>query len=102
MRKEHRNSKSPTSPFVQIRKVLCLIGFSAVVSPTITPSLTDHSFGSPSQPERLFPLKIGLNPDSESAAGQGSDRQQKSKPATKRPSSDREIWILFIKSFSKT
>src|SRR5712671_863926 len=48
-----------------MRKVLpCLIGFSAVVSPTIMPSWTDQKVGSPSQPVRSLPLKRDLKPSS--------------------------------------
>src|ERR1035438_3981326 len=89
--KEHRNSKSPGVPLVQIRNVLPLAGFSAVVWPVMAPSLTDHnsglpshlgatsgffrgllsltdhSFGLPSQPVRSLPLKIPMKPCS--AAG---------------------------------
>ena len=42
---------------MQIRKVLPLALFSSVVSPWMTPSLTDQSRGSPSQPVRSLPLK---------------------------------------------
>src|SRR5258708_31717122 len=64
---EQRSSKSPTVPLVQIRKVLPLIGSSAVVRPTMAPSLTDHSFGLPSHPLRSLPLKILFKPLSASA-----------------------------------
>src|SRR4030042_889462 len=46
-----------TLPSRQTQKVLPLAGFSFVVSPWITPSLTDHNRGSPSQPARSLPLK---------------------------------------------
>src|SRR5579872_2642488 len=65
---EQRNSKSPTIPFVQIKKVFSLAGFSFVVWPVMAPSLTDHKSGLPSQPVRSLPLKIFLNPRSDSAA----------------------------------
>src|SRR5947209_3399262 len=43
-------------------KVLPLAGFSAVVSPWMTPSFTLHSRGSPSQPVRSLPLKSDCAP----------------------------------------
>src|SRR3954471_6036398 len=63
-----RNSKSPGSPLVQMRKVLIFSGSSAVVLPIMAPSWTDHSFGFPIQPARSLPLNIGWKPASESAA----------------------------------
>src|SRR5437868_4757220 len=41
-----------------MQKVLPLVGFSAVVSPRMTPSFADHSRGSPSHSERSLPLKM--------------------------------------------
>src|SRR5580765_2903207 len=67
---EHRSSKSPTVPLVQIRKVFCLAGFSAVVWPVIAPSFTNHSFGCPSHPLRSLPLKIDSKPGSAAEADQ--------------------------------
>ena len=58
IRNEVRNSKSDGAPLVQIRIVLLLAGCSAVVWPTIAPSLTDHSRGLPSQPVRSVPLNM--------------------------------------------
>src|SRR5215467_6327492 len=60
--KEQRSSKSPTVPLVQIKNVLPLMGASAVVRPRMAPSITDHSLGLPSHPERSLSLKIGLKP----------------------------------------
>src|SRR5688500_353145 len=51
-----RSSKSPAVPPFQTRKVLPLAGFSLVVSPRMTPSLTDQSLGSPSPLVRSLPL----------------------------------------------
>jgi hypothetical protein len=56
MRKEQRNSKSLVVPFVQIKNVFRFAGFSAVVSPLITPSLNVQSSGFPVQPVRSLPL----------------------------------------------
>src|ERR1039458_1117723 len=68
---EQRSSKSLGVPFVQIRNVFPLAGFSAVVWPVMAPSLTDHSFGLPSQPVRSLPLKILAKPGS---AGRSSSK----------------------------
>src|SRR6185503_19273099 len=68
IRYEQRSSKFSTVPLVQIRKVLPLSVCSSVVAPVIAPSLTDQSFGLPSQPARSLPLKICLKPLSVSAA----------------------------------
>src|SRR6266576_3482552 len=66
---EQRNSKSATVPLVQIRNVFPFAGCCSVVWPVITPSFTDQSCASPFQPARSLPLKIGVKPFSESAAG---------------------------------
>src|SRR5438046_2666248 len=79
--KEQRNSKSPTVPLVQIRKVFPLIGSSAVVCPVIAPSLTDQSFGFPSQPVRSRPLKIFWKPDSLGCACSAAEAARASKRA---------------------
>ena len=55
-----RSSKFVTFPPRQIKKVLRLQGFSAVLCPISTPSLTDQNLPSPSQPLRSLPLKMGL------------------------------------------
>src|SRR5881394_3918228 len=65
---EQRNSKSPTVPFVQIKKVFPFAGFSGVVWPVIVPSLTNQSLGCPSQPARVLPLKMLSKPASPGAA----------------------------------
>src|SRR5437016_4891204 len=49
------SSKSPYF-FLLHRKVLPLIPFGSV-EPTRAPSLTDHSFSLPSQPDRSLPVK---------------------------------------------
>src|SRR4051794_27088301 len=63
-----RSSKSPAVPPFQMRKVLPFAGFCAVVSPRMTPSFTDQSRGSPSQPARSLPLNR-LTEHSASGAG---------------------------------
>src|SRR5258708_3314519 len=68
LRKESRNSKSLVVPLVQMMNVFPLAGFSAVVSPRITPSFTLHSRGSPSQPVRSLPLKSDCIPGSSGGA----------------------------------
>ena len=55
-----RSTKSSTVPCRQTQNVSSFGKFSAVASPTMRPSLTDQIFGSPSQPSRSLPLKIGL------------------------------------------
>src|SRR5437899_166217 len=65
---EQRSSKSPTVPLVQIRNVFPFAGCCAVVWPVITPSFTDQSCASPTQPVRSLALKIGVKPFSASAA----------------------------------
>src|SRR4051794_8101853 len=57
-RNDRRKSKSLVRPSFQRINVFPAAAFSAVVSPWITPSFTDHSRGSPSQPLRSFPLKM--------------------------------------------
>src|SRR5678810_1032591 len=61
------NSKSSTSPSVQMQNVLCFGCFAGVHSPTRAPSCTDQKVGSAFQPERSRPLKIDRKPAS--AAG---------------------------------
>src|SRR5690349_16095972 len=91
---EHRNSKSLTSPLVQIRNVLPLAGFSGVVWPVIAPSLTDQSRGSPDQPVRSVPLKsfvtlatnlsvVGFSPSAATA-----ERVAPASPKTSRRNSE--------------
>ena len=58
------SSKFCTSAPCQMRKVFDDMGFSSEVAPWMTPSLTDHSLGSPFQPARSSPL----NRDSHLAA----------------------------------
>src|SRR5215213_10033189 len=69
MRHMARSSKSPRSPPCQMRKVLCLRGLAAVLSPVMTPSRTDQNLGSPRQPVRSLPLNSGAKPDSSLVGG---------------------------------
>src|SRR5262245_39412065 len=64
MRKFSFNTKSRSWPPRQMRKVFCLAGFAAVLSPRMAPSRTDHNRGSPSQPVRSWPLKMATKPSS--------------------------------------
>ena len=69
MRKLRRSSKSLTVPPFQMMNVLPLAGFSAVVSPRMTPSFTDQSRGSPSQLFSVLPSNRAVMPDGSGGAG---------------------------------
>jgi hypothetical protein len=71
-RNDSRNSKFLTVPPFQMMKVFPFAGFSAVVSPWITPSLTLHNRGSPSQPVKSFPLNSCCIPDASAGAATGA------------------------------
>src|SRR5436305_15330962 len=83
--------KSSTVPSRQIKNVFVLIVFSGVVCPTIAPSCTDQSRGSPSQPFRSLPLKIGLKPSVESAP---SAKLTQAAPTSSDKNKRRIIFIL--------
>src|SRR5262245_43358036 len=90
---ERRNSKSDTSPSRQTRKVLPLVGFSAVVWPVMVPSFADQNFGLPSQPVRSTPLNRLLNPDSSSAASAPGRGAMKTAPTIKTVNRDFRAFI---------
>src|ERR1700689_5483142 len=68
------SSKSDGEPPRQIRKVFCFGMAPALVSPTIAPFSTPQYAGSPSQPFRVLPSKIGvkLGADAKCAATNNS------------------------------
>ena len=49
-------------------KVFDFVGLSFVVWPVMAPSSTRQNFGSPSQPSRLLPSKMGRKPSSSAAS----------------------------------
>src|SRR5436190_23191787 len=53
--------------FLLMRNSLCS-SVTPSVEPTIMPSFTDHSRGSPSQPSRFLPLNNGTKPSAANAA----------------------------------
>ncbi len=61
------NSKSSTSPCVQMANVVPFVGFSLVVCPVMAPSSTRQNCSLALHPVRSWPLKIGLNPSSPTA-----------------------------------
>ena len=63
-----RSTKSSTGACRQMMNVLPWVGLSLVVRPVMAPFWTLQNLGFPSQPSRVRPLKIGLKPDSSSAA----------------------------------
>ena len=89
-RNESRSSKSFSQPSFQIRNVFPFALTASVVSPWMTPSFTDQSRESPSQPVRSFPLKIAfISSDSAgaliaSAAKAGIVRRVESAKASER------------------
>src|SRR6187200_1018912 len=80
-RNDRRRSKSFSVPSFQMMNVLPSALFSSVVSPWITPSLTDHRRVSPSQPVRSLPLKIGFMPAGSGGAS-AAGRLQAAESAT--------------------
>src|SRR4051812_19153534 len=93
-----RNSKSPGSPLVQMRKVLDLSGSSALVLPVMAPSCTDHNFGLPLQPVRSLPLNSCWKPGSGSAAAAA---QASATTPLIIETNDLDKLDIFIRSFAK-
>src|SRR5579859_2211272 len=62
------NSKSPGAPPRQIRNVFCFGIAPCLVSPTMAPFSTRQNAGSPSQPCKVLPSKIGVCADAIAAA----------------------------------